>query len=261
MSDVALLGQRVSQGASKLISGNDIILSHSAGASAMIDHGIADMNAGDFRLFEIKQSGILTFDQTQITTGILVDIWMCSGGMAGSAGSWGSSGYGGNGGHGGNWCRHTSLLNAVALVVAVAAAGGQTEISDAVGLFMYALYNSSPTYNRGAAAASGGLGGIYSGGSTTRTPTHGGDGVYPFDDAYFQRHCPGGGGGRAFIEASDGHGGDYGGGPGGESPTRSAYTGGPATNYGGGGGGGKAYNESYAGGVGYQGVIWLRVKV
>ena len=242
-------------------------------------------NGKTYTLYKITGSGTLTVKGRAKG----VDIWLCGGGANGATGG----GTGGGSGGGGAFCtQYTSQSLSGAYTIAVASAGGSSNVTKG----NETLFSAS-----GASGANGGTGG---GGSNGAGGT--GDGVskYPFGDmTAFGCHCAGGGGGSgeynirydpdnytsytecayggdggtngaaggrgsspAIYQARNAPGGNKGGGTGGGKSAGSA-----ATFYGSGGGGGGVdgqdnydypyygNNTTYSGGAGYQGVAYLLI--
>lgn len=239
---------------------------------------IVTMADGKYRLLTLTKSGILTIPKE-----VTADVWLCGGGASGAS----NGGYGGGGGFVSSGSGH---VNQSTLATVAAATGAST----------FPLADSSVTAN-GASGKNGGSGGgapgRYSDGGTGAGVTTypfgdteyfsgkphcggGGGGVF---DAGFQSDCKGGaggsngsdgkGGGSSGSGQSGGAGGSYGGGKGGSggsneegASTPSGLNGKNATFYGSGGGGGGYWSEVYysangTGGVGYQGIIYVRIPL
>lgn len=245
---------------------------------AMQDAGIVSMTDGEYRLLTLTSSGTLTVDRE-----VSAEFWMCGGGTGGQTFDPDSDIYGRGGC--GAYAKNGSLTLSGSAVATVASRAGASSFG---GL-------STGTPSAGVDLANGGSGG---GGTLDADPGNG-DGIskYPFGDtSYFKPHCGGGGGGGYDnihnssyyyathggkggtnggnggscksggdgVAGTGGAGGKYGGGDGGDA----GDNGNKASFYGsGGGGGGYRYDddegESYigSGGVGYQGVIYIRIPV
>jgi hypothetical protein len=227
----------------------------------MIDHGVVTMAAGSFRLLEVKQSGTLFFNEDQAKRGISSDVCLVGGGQNGNA-------YGGRGGGGGQMVHLNDLTIYGDILAVIGAAGGTTS--------MTYVYDQGIRTAAAGTGTGGGAGGYNQGQGA-------GDGIakYPFGDiAHFNIHCGGGGGGGYLnsdtsAKGKGGNGGTNGGngGAGGSGSDANGAAGdssagaggsGHASYYGGGGGGGYRWiyngNEMSSGyGLGYQGVIWIRI--
>lgn len=257
---------------SSRIAGGDVIVSHSAGAGGMTDHGVVMLQDREYRLLEVKQSGTLTFDGHQLDTGVPVDVCLVGGGANGMTG--------GKGGEGGEVINVFRMLHNDLIVVVGAGGSGITSVSGGISKSTHVagFGNTAPItgYNTG---GSGGGGGRYNSAGIGLLQS-----TYPFGDSlYFQPHAGGGGGGGyytssgpiAYIGGAGGANGNngsnainsgssYAGGSAGDSSAGAggsrSSSGSNATYYGGGGGGGGTNGgSSYSGGSGYQGVIWIRI--
>lgn len=254
-----------------LVPGADVIVSHSAGASGMTDHGVETMADGDFRLLEIKQSGTLTFDAAQLALGIPTQICLVGGGENGATG--------GRGGCGGEVINLFKVISANLSATIGAGGSGITSISGGVARSTRAAgFNGSyPLTSKSIGGSGGGGQRYYEGAVGLLQPT------YPFgDSSYFSPHAGGGGGGGYYSSTgptmynggaggTNGSGGSaavngstYNGGAAGDSSagaggSRSGVGANAAYYGGGGGGGGTNGGTTQAGGTGYQGVIWIRI--
>ncbi len=268
-------------GASR-VAGGEVIVSHSAGTGGMTDHGVVTLQDGEYRLLEVKQSGMLTFEEGQVEQGILADVCVVNAGCGG--GNWGN--VGGPGGKLQNFYR--IALDNMTVVVGAGGApnngvGGTssfTMLSAPESIYMPSGYGTGAGDTR----ASG------DGGPNT---TFYGDGLpkFPFaNTSYFDKHCGGGGAGGQYdsvstYRRSGGKGGTNGGNgsmattggsSGGAAGDSSAGAGAGGTSsgtppngenakyYGGGGGGAgvrttDGNDANGTGGSGYQGVIWIRI--
>lgn len=241
---------------------------------------IVTMADGEYRLLTLTSSGTLTVDQEANA-----DVWMCNGGTNGED----AGGCGGGGGYIASTSRALPLETVVVVGSGGSGWGGRSYFAD-----ICPASQSSRNYPDGASGGGAGGNDSYSGlgmGETT----------YPFGDTvYFagKPHCAGGGGGGFFDDASGeayhggdggsnssdgdgttsdptsytgvacgGAGGAFGGGDGASADLGSASSGGDASFYGCGGGGGSMSRDSSnngdsgRGGLGYQGVIYVRIPL
>lgn len=222
-----MIGRTNAAARAGFVKGGDVLVSHSAGASGMIDHGVVTMAAGSFRLLEVKQSGTLSFDADQLAQGILADICIVSGGDGGDKG-----GPGGSGGFLLNYFNVLINANLLAVVGAGGAAGvnannstgalggvgGRTSFQfighDALyitpNMTHHMVYSYTPYSNYFKhGTGCGALGGAADNTSNSRTQ---GNGLakYPFEDSsYFDPHCGAGGGGKYTKSDYTGGGGSF----------------------------------------------------
>lgn len=275
---------RTNAGGASPVKGGAVSVAHSAGSQAMTDRGVVTLGEGrQYRLLEIRQSGTLTFDASQLTRGILADVCICNGGQGGGRQS---SNHGGQGG---------MLINVYGvrlqnLTVVIGAGGtGKTGVSGEGALGGITSIKRSGDANAISAplglGSGGGNGANESMSYAISTRFYGdGYGKRPFGDpAYFGIHSGGGGGGGYYGIATNQHrkggqggtnGGDgsyvstggFYGGPAGDASAGAggggASAGANAAYYGGGGGGGGVDGEDSLygnGGNGYQGVVWVRI--
>lgn len=268
------IGSTNATGAGRL-RGRHIVVSHSAGASAMVDHGVVTLGDGNaYRLLEIKSSGALTFNAAQLARGFTADICIVQGGQGGGRGNYDRGGFGGK-------LLNFYGLKMLDLSVVIGAGGSGATVGSALGGDGGAS-SIQRAIDPAAFEASGCGTGAGAGGGNTASATNG-DGLakYPFGDAaYFSIHCGGGGGGGSSgSNTSGGSGGTNGGsgaartsggnaggaagdGSAGAGSGAGSTAGGDAAYYGGGGGGGfhAATSAGYTGGGnGFQGVVWLRI--
>ena len=230
------------------------------GSCTFQDYGVVQMNDGDYRLLAITSSGNLVPAEP-----VNIEVCVVGGGAIGI--QYGTH-FGGAGGY---------LKNQIV----EAFEGGEVVVGAAQGISSINNVSVNSVSGRNGGTGGGGTG-IDSGGS--------GDGLskYPFgDDSYElwsgKPHCAGGGGGGVSKDYarfyggyggtnggnggspssgsySGGYGGTYGGGAGGEGFT--GGTGSNASYYGsGGGGGGASGSLQFAAGVGYQGIVYVRIPV
>lgn len=169
-------------------------------------------------------SGTLNFSKLKSATDI--EICLVGGGMNGSFGQ------GGQGGAVVN--KSASLKSDTDYAVTIGAAHGETS---AFG------YSAAP--GRGSSGGSWGVNGT--------------DGTHAFNDPFYTRYGPGGGGGAPILSnptsaGTPGRGGDYGGGNGGEC----YLPGGAAVANTGGGGGGGGDGAGSPGGAGASGIVIIR---
>lgn len=193
------------------VSGADVIVSHSTGASGMTDHGVVTMEDGDYRLLEVKKSGTLTFDQDQLERGIRADVCLVGGGSGGSSYSSGSPNLVHRGGPGGHMYNFYDMLITSNLTMTVGAGGsagvggtgtntyfGTAGGSGGASQIIKNPNDSVPNYvipgtSNGASPTACGTGG----GGNVGTPD--GRSKYPFgDSSYFNIHCGGGGDGAYY---------------------------------------------------------------
>lgn len=267
------------------VKGGSALVSHSAGSGGMSDHGVVEMtNDKSYRLLEIKQSGTLTFNASQLKQGIKADVCVVNGGQGGGS----SSRTGGCGAKLQNFYNIT--LNTLTLVIGAGTSGIATNSSGTpskggISSFLVADAPEAAYMPQGAGSGRGSTF-VFSDGISDTDQY--GDALhkYPFyDAAYFNPHCGGGGaggyyettsanrrnGGAGGTNGGNGTLGTTGGSSGGAAGNSSAGSGGSgstpgaggdATYYGGGGGGGGYRDSSGAsgkGGNGYAGVIWIRI--
>lgn len=263
---------KVKGGVYRLVFGGGVdvgamVITYSADGG-MTDAGIVTMGDGkQYRLLTLTKSGTLTVPEE-----VQAEVWMCGGGANGGS-SWSlSSTYVSGDGGAGAYTATGSLALGLTTTAVVGAASGKSSFGS--------VATKACSGNNG--GSGGGHGSSVGGGTGGGT----GDGIdkHPFGDStYFSKaHCAGGGGGGMKYYGTDknggaggtngsaggdavagtglgGAGGSYGGGAGGAAGS----VGSKATFYGSGGGGGGLMNTgiNVSGGVGYQGVIYIRIPV
>lgn len=252
-------------------------------------------NSETYRLLTFTSSGTFTPNQSFVG-----DVWLCGGGGNGAkSGALGGNNVGtsySGGGGGGGYINsiNSNIFSSQGYQIVVGAAG---EASSVLG---YVANPGESAMRDGGGDGGSGGGHGWANINPNDVGLGDGTSTIPFgDSANFTPHCGGGGGGAAYIvfssstkinsggdggsDGSDGFdgeavggsgapgsGGNEGGGAGGDdssSTSSDARDGQNATHYGGGGGGGGIYASSKSdnykygnGGVGYQGVVYVRIK-